>query len=154
MIMVNSVMIEGYVGSDVESRFSNAGMQIVKFAVSIPAGKKQADGSYSNEYHYVDCVCFGKTAEAAARLQKKDRIMVAGKIQQEKWQDKQSGQNRSRVSLILDAVAKGPSNQQSQNPIPQRAPQQQQAPSVRQPDLVPDQVYESLVPNFEDDIPF
>lgn len=145
---MNTVVLDGYIG-EVETRFSNAGLAIAKFSVSVNNGKKQPDGSWSKDYHYFDCVCFGHTAEAAGRLPAKSRVLVAGKLQQEKWQDKQSGQNRSKVSIIVESVAKGPSMQSS-------APAQRPAQRPQQQDQPPLSGYENL-PNaddFEDDVPF
>jgi single-strand DNA-binding protein len=143
---MNTVVIDGFIG-DVETRFSNAGLAIAKFSVSVNNGKKQPDGSWSKDYHYFDCVCFGQTAESTAKLPAKSRVLLAGKLQQEKWQDKQSGANRSKVSIIVESIAKGPSAQVRQ-PAPVAAQRDESG--------VPLNVYEDTAnpADFSDDVPF
>jgi single-strand DNA-binding protein len=55
---------------------------------------------------FVDVVCFGKLAENVAEsVGKGTRVTVTGKIRQERWADKESGENRSRITVVADDIA-------------------------------------------------
>ena len=47
----------------------------------------------------------GKRADAiSAYLKKGTQLVVQGTLQQNRWQDKQTGQNRSRIEILADNV--------------------------------------------------
>lgn len=55
------------------------------------------------ETYFFDCNAFGSLAKLANEYLKKGRsILVSGYLKQDKWQDKESGDNRSKVVVILD----------------------------------------------------
>jgi single-strand DNA-binding protein len=51
----------------------------------------------------VDVDCFGKTAETVGQYLKKGRpILVEGRLRLDQWDDKQTGQKRSRLMVVLE----------------------------------------------------
>ena len=52
---------------------------------------------------FVDAVAFSKTAEMIAKIKKGQRVFIFGKLKTDTWQDKSTGQNRSRQSIIIDS---------------------------------------------------
>ena len=58
---------------------------------------------YREQVHYIDCVMFGAGAEKLAEFFRKGRpIFIEGKLRFEQWEDKQSGQKRSKLTVLID----------------------------------------------------
>ena len=92
-------------------------------------------GKKKDESYFVDFTAWGKTAEYLAQYSNKgDKIAISGELVQESWQDNQSGQKRSKISInainveILSTSQnnQGQYNQQSQF---NQQPQYNQQPS-------------------------
>ena len=134
---LNSISLEGNLVRDPELKHSKAGMPIAKFSIAVNEGRKQPDGSWENIGHFFDVVAFKDVAEQVAKLSKGQRLVLVGKIQQEKWET-QDGQSRSKVSIIANNIGVVNREQQQYQPKPK-------------PDLedVPDKGID-----FDSDIPF
>jgi len=51
----------------------------------------------------VDCTAFGRTAENISKFFTKGRpIFIEGKLRFEQWEDRQSGQKRSKLKVVVD----------------------------------------------------
>lgn len=93
-----------------ELRFTQSGQAIVNFGVA--ENYKRGDDERTSFY---DCVAFGSLAENLAESELvggKDnlvgaRVIVTGRMQQSTWEDKQTGDKRSKMELVADEV--GPS---------------------------------------------
>ena len=82
---------------------------------------------------FLDAVVFSKPAEIIAQYagSKGTQIYLTGKLKTEQWADKQTGQNRSKLVMIVEGFdfvsGQNKGQQQSQQPqqnVPQNAPQQ------------------------------
>lgn len=104
MRSINCVTISGNLTRDPEERVTPAGMHILDFSVAVNWSTKQQDGSYKDEPSFIDCVCFGKTAEHLAQnLSKGQRVHVAGRLRQRSWEGR-DGSKRSKVEVVADQV--------------------------------------------------
>ena len=57
-------------------------------------------GKKKDESYFIDFTAWGKTAEYLAQYSNKgDKIAISGELIQESWQDNQSGQKRSKISI-------------------------------------------------------
>ena len=57
-------------------------------------------GKKKDESYFVDFTAWGKAAEYLAQYSGKgDKIAISGELVQESWQDNQSGQKRSKISI-------------------------------------------------------
>lgn len=75
------------------------------FSIAVNSGKKQADGSWVDEASFFDITLFGKLVETLKPYMTKGKqVAIVGKLKQDRWQDKQTGNNRSRVYIIADEV--------------------------------------------------
>jgi len=102
----NSVVITGNLSRDPELRFGNSGNPILNLSVAVNKSKKNPDGTWENEGMFFDVKAFGDLAEnAASSLQKGNRITVTGRLDVEKWTDKESGQNRSKTVILADDIS-------------------------------------------------
>ena len=111
---MNVVCLIGRLGKDPELRVTQGGTSVAKFSLAVD----RHDEAKTTDWFEV--TCFGKVAESTGQYMKKGCMVgVTGRLQQDKWQDKQSGQNRSKVSIIAGQVdflsRAGENNQVSQN---------------------------------------
>lgn len=116
-----------------EFSYLQSGTAVAKISIAVNRSKKQADGSWTDEASFFDVAIFGKTAENLhPYLQKGKQVVIKGFLKQDRWQDKQTGENRSKVSIIADEVQlvggqnqqQGGNYQQTQQTAPQQSYQQ------------------------------
>ena len=97
---LNSVVLVGRMTRDVNLTFTNAGLAIGEGAIAInhrPAKDKEPESSF------IAFKFFGKFAETMSKyLTKGQQVAIRGYLKQERWQDKESGANRSKVVMIAE----------------------------------------------------
>ena len=60
-------------------------------------------GEEREETTFVDCSCFGKGGEIINEYcAKGKRLLVSGRLKLDQWEDKTTGQKRSKLSVIVD----------------------------------------------------
>ena len=85
MSSLNKVILLGRVGKDPEVRFTASGQAVCNFTMA--TSEKIKSGEERTEWHTISL--FGKTAEIAGEyLTKGSQVLVEGRIQYRKWQDK------------------------------------------------------------------
>jgi len=101
---VNNVTIAGNITRDIEMKFTPGGMGIASFGVAINRKfKDKATGDMREDVTFVDCDAFGKTAEAMHKyLTKGSPIYIEGRLKLDSWEDKQTGQKRSKLKVVVD----------------------------------------------------
>ena len=104
MADVNRVVEIGHLTRDEELTYTPGGMAIGKVSIAINRRVKKGQ-DWVDEANYFDVVIFGKQAEALKRfLTKGKQIAVDGFLKQERWQDQQTGQNRSAVKIVANDI--------------------------------------------------
>ena len=104
--MVNKVILVGNLGKDPEVRYTSGGQAVanLRIATSRSWTDKQS-GQRKEETEWHDVEVWGKQAEQCGEYLAKGRqVYVEGRLKTDKWQDKQSGQERSRVKVVADSV--------------------------------------------------
>ncbi len=104
--MVNKVILIGNLGKDPEVRYTQGGQAVanLRIATSRSWTDKQS-GQRKEETEWHDVEVWGKQAEQCGEYLAKGRqVYVEGRLKTDKWQDKQSGQERSRVKVVADSV--------------------------------------------------
>ncbi len=112
--MANSITIDGNIGRDPEQH----GNGPVKFSICWNQPKKEGD-EWTSIPHWFDVISWDRERVASAGLTKGSRVIVTGKIHQEKWTDKDSGKERSKVVIVADnngGVARGLDKPQRDEP--------------------------------------
>lgn len=105
MTDLNSVVLLGNLTRDAELKYFQNGTAVAAVSIAVNSSRKQQDGSYADEVSFFDVNIYGKTAENLKQyLTKGKKIALTGHLKQERWQDSQSGQNRSRVVINADTV--------------------------------------------------
>jgi single-strand DNA-binding protein len=93
-----------------ELRFSAQGVAVVAFTiVTSRRVKDQNTNEWSDaDVTYWDCKAFKNLAENIAEtLDKGMEVVATGRAVQDSWEDKQTGQKRSKIAVRVDAI--GPS---------------------------------------------
>jgi single-strand DNA-binding protein len=98
------VVIVGNMTRDIEVRTLPSGTQVADMAVAVNERIKKGD-QWVDETSFVDCTVFGKTAELIQRFGGKGKkILAEGRLRQDKWVDKASGQNRTKLKVLVDNI--------------------------------------------------
>lgn len=96
---MNDVKLLGRITADLELRSTNTGKSVTTFNLAVDRVSKNKD---EKETDFFTIVCWGKLAEFATRYLGKGRqIVVSGRLQNRKWQDKH-GQNRISTEVVAD----------------------------------------------------
>src|ERR1700681_1763328 len=104
MASFNKVILVGNLTRDPELRYTPKGMAIAKFGLAINRTWKNEAGETKEGVTFVDIDSFGKQAETIAKYMKKGRpLLIEGRLRLDQWDDKQTGQKRSRLGVVLDA---------------------------------------------------
>lgn len=86
---------------DGELKYTPGGTAILSFPVAY--NYKRADGSEQAEFYEIQV--FGKQAEAVAPMIRKGVVVAFfGHLQQDRWQDKDTGKTREKIRIIADRI--------------------------------------------------
>lgn len=90
--MLNKAIVQGRIVHTPELRKTGAGTAVLNLDLACNRSRKDANGEYPTDFF--DAVLWGKSAEfAAERLNKGDQIIIFGRMESRKYEDKQ-GNNR------------------------------------------------------------
>ena len=128
MTSFNKVILMGNLTRDPEVRYTPNGSAVASFSIAVNRKYKHAEET-KEEVSYFDIVVFGKQAENCGQyLNKGDGALIEGRLQQRRWEDKDSGQKRSKVEVVAQVVnfmpkrSGGPAGQggkQEHEPMPE-----------------------------------
>lgn len=86
-------------------RYTPGGMAIVEVGVACNDRKKGQNGEWEDDPSFYDLTFFGQQAENVAEsCEKGTRVMVWGRLKQDRWKDKNDDSNRSKVKVNVDEV--------------------------------------------------
>jgi single-strand DNA-binding protein len=103
MANFNKVILAGNLTRDPELRYTPKGLAIAKIGLAINRSWKTETGEAKEDVTFVDIDAFGKQAETIGQYLKKGRpILVEGRLRLDQWDDKQTGQKRSRLGVVLE----------------------------------------------------
>ena len=152
MANFNKVILAGNLTRDPELRYTPNGKAIAKFGLAINRNWTTDTGEKKEEVTFVDIDSFGRQAEVISQYLKKGRpVLVEGRLKLDQWDDKQSGQKRSRLGVVLESFSfldsgRGGDVGSAEAPRPRPA----SAPATS---TTPASADEPPVPS-EDDVPF
>ncbi len=100
---VNKVLLMGNLTRDIEMRQFPSGGSIGKFTLAVNERYKDRNEQWQERANFIDCEVFGRKAEVMAQYLGKGRpVFIEGKLRLDKWEDKQSGENRSKLKVVVD----------------------------------------------------
>lgn len=102
---LNKVMLMGNLTRDIELRHTpNTNTAIAQIGLAVNRKWRTPEGETKEEVTFVDCEAWGKTAEILAQYLKKGRpVYLEGRLRLDQWQDKESGQNRSKMKVVVES---------------------------------------------------
>lgn len=104
MANLNKVMLIGNLTADPDVRTTPRGTPVTELRIAVNRVTNGAnEGERREEATYLDVTCWGRTGEIAAQYLAKGRpVFIEGRLQQDTWEDKQTGQRRSRIRIVAE----------------------------------------------------
>jgi single-strand DNA-binding protein len=105
MASFNKVILLGNVTRDPEIRYTPKGTAVTELGVALNRVYTSENGERREEVTFVEVTLWGRTAEVAGEYLKKGRpVFIEGRLQLDTWDDKQSGQKRSKLKVVADGL--------------------------------------------------
>lgn len=105
MASFNKVILIGNLTRDPELRYTPKGTAIAKIGLAVNRVWTSESGEKKEEVTFIDVDIFGRTAENVGQYMRKGRpIMVEGRLKLDQWDDKTTGQKRSRLGVVAETV--------------------------------------------------
>jgi len=104
--MVNKVILIGNLGKDPEVRYTAGGQAVASLRIATSRSwTDKTSGQRKEETEWHDVEVWGKQAEQCGEYLSKGRqVYCEGRLKTDKWQDKQSGQDRYKVKVVAESV--------------------------------------------------
>jgi single-strand DNA-binding protein len=144
MANLNRVLLIGNLTRDPELRYTPKGTPVTEIALAVNRIYSGEDGEKKEETTFVDVTLWARQAEIAGQYLKKGRpVFIEGRLQLDSWDDKQTGQKRSRLRVVAENLQLLGSRQEgegssSASSAPRRSPgpaAPPPRPEPRDPDL-------------------
>ena len=159
MASYNRVILLGNLTRDPELRYIASGTAVTDFGLAVNEKRKNANGELIEETTFVDVTLWARNAEVASEyLSKGSPVLIEGRLRMDSWEDKQTGQKRSKLKVVGDRIqllgTKGQGAPEAGGPRP-AAKQTSQNTAYSQA-APPEEVYDAppAEPSGGDDIPF
>jgi single-strand DNA-binding protein len=102
---LNKVMIMGNLTRDPELKYTPKGTAVADVSLAINRVYSTDQGERREETTYVDVELWGRQAEIAGEYLRKGRpVYIEGRLKLDTWDDKQSGQKRSKMRVVGEAM--------------------------------------------------
>jgi single-strand DNA-binding protein len=164
MASFNKVMLMGNLTRDPEIKYTPKGTAIADIGLAVNRNYSTESGERREEVTFIDVTLWGRVAEIVGEYCKKGRpLFVEGRLQLDTWDDKQTGQKRSKLKVVGENIqllggregggggggggGQGGGGGEYEERAPSR-PQGKPAPPPKRPPVDPD------LDAAEDDIPF
>ena len=99
----SKAILTGNITRDPEMRTTSNGSNVCSFSVAVNRTYRDASGNNQESVSFIDCVAWGRAAEIINQYAKKGTgILVSGRLEQRSWEDKNTGQKRSRTEVVVE----------------------------------------------------
>ena len=99
----SKAIITGNLTRDPELRNTPNGASVCSFSVAVNRTYRDASGEQKEDVSFIDCSAWGKLGEMIAQYAKKGTgVLVSGRLDQRSWEDKTTGNKRSRVEIVVE----------------------------------------------------
>ena len=145
----NKVILAGNLTRDPELRYLPKGTATARIGLAINRKWSDESGQQKEEVTFVDVDAFGRQAETLAQYMKKGSpILIEGRLKLDQWDDKQTGQKKSKLGVVAETVqflGGAPGAGEAAAPAAPRAARPAAAPAAEAGDSEPPH---------DDDVPF
>jgi len=115
MATLNKVMLIGRLTDNPEEprTLPNSGTRVIRFRFAVGRSRRNEQGGWDKDPNqlYIDCECYARPDSKRDLVnlihqyaKKGDSLYVEGRLVYETWDDKQTGQKRSKHKLVVDGV--------------------------------------------------
>lgn len=106
MSYINRVVIVGRLTRDPELRHTQGGTAVIEFSIAVnDREKNSASGEWEDRANFFDVTAWGNLAETCSQYLAKGRLTgVDGSLRQDRWDDRETGQKRSKVKIVAQSV--------------------------------------------------
>ena len=100
----NKVILMGNLCRDPELRHTGSNMAVVQIGIAVnERWKNKSTDQWEERVSFIDCEGWGRTAENISQYFGKGKpILIEGKLRMDQWEDKQTGQKRSKLKVVID----------------------------------------------------
>lgn len=105
MANLNKVMLIGNLTRDPETRYTPKGTAVGDIALAINRVWMNEQNQKQEETTFVDITLWGRQAELVQQyVQKGHSLYVEGRLQMDTWDDKATGQKRSKLKVVAESI--------------------------------------------------
>ena len=103
---INKIIVSGHLTRDSELRRTRNDKAVLNFCVAMNGGyKSSVSGEWVDKVCFIECTIFGKRAESLHEYLKRGiKVCVLGKIDEQTWEDKKTGQIKRKHVIMVDDV--------------------------------------------------
>jgi single-strand DNA-binding protein len=103
MANLNRVLLIGNLTRDPEVRYTPKGTAVADIGLAVNRTIPGEEGERREEVTFIDITLWGRQAEIAEQYLKKGRpVFIEGRLQLDSWDDKQTGQKRSKLKVVAE----------------------------------------------------
>jgi single-strand DNA-binding protein len=134
MANFNNVILMGNITRDPQLRYTPAGTAVIDIGLAVNRVWYDADKNKQEKATFVDITFWGNQAETlGGSIQKGSPLHINGRLELEQWDDKESGQARSKLKVVGEGF-----QFLGSRPADSNQGQQQQPPAGSRSQPVPD----------------
>ena len=101
----NKVILVGHLTRDPETKYTPNGTCVAKLGLAVNRVWRNQEGQQQEEATFIDVDVFGRTAENVGQYLRKGRqILIEGRLKLDQWDDRNTGQKRSKLKVVADTV--------------------------------------------------
>jgi single-strand DNA-binding protein len=162
MASYNKVILLGNLTRDPELRVTPRGTPICQFGLAVNRQYKDESGQLREEVNFLDIEAWGKQGEVISKYMTKGRpLFMEGRLKYDQWEDKTTGQKRSRIKIVLENFqfigsreggSGGGASQGGGDEFEHAAPVERHTPPPRPPRAAPPPP--PPADNIDEDVPF
>jgi single-strand DNA-binding protein len=105
MANLNKVLLLGNLTRDPELRHTPKDTAVAEMGIAVNRRSPDGNGGWKDETTFVDITAWGSSAENAAKFLTKGRaVFIEGRLQLDTWDDKESGQKRSKLKVVAKNI--------------------------------------------------
>ena len=103
MSSFNKVILLGNLTRDPEIRVTPKGTATCQLGLAVNRQFKDESGATRDETTFVDIEAWGRQAETISKYCTKGKpLLIEGRLKLDSWEDKTSGQKRSKLKVVLE----------------------------------------------------
>lgn len=102
---INVISITGRTCKPIEIKQIGQDNCVGKFSVACNKSVKSKDGKWTQKPSFFNITCWGVLAKTAAKFMPKGSVVsITGRLEQQTWEDKTSGEKKSSIEIVASDI--------------------------------------------------